>query len=148
MGRKHLYFLSSKIEYSTYLDEDDEFEHVYQYPKEESLKILPNEWGRIKTKSLYIHLLLGNPEQKDCPWCGTEPILKKLPDVECCPMGPQKASRYILQCHLCGSSGPIMNLSESVENDIKKKEYFLDLMYKRYKTRRAWECDIEGLNDE
>lgn len=144
MTRKQLYFISHNLKYVKILCSDIDFEPVAQYNPEEFKKISQYEYGRIKTRSNDFHLLLGNPPQKGCPWCGYEPTLKKLPSVPSCLMGPQEFSNYCLQCDNCGARGPVMNILSKKENDSLFMEEIKDIMNQKFKTRIAFN---EGLND-
>lgn len=144
MTRNNLYLNSSNLNYLKNLVEDSSFENVSEYSKEEIKKTSSHEMGRIKTKENYFHIILGNPGKNGCPWCGSEPVFKKLPSKPSCPMGPQEFNRYCFSCENCGANGPIMNFYEMMENDEEFMKNIKDRMTHRFNHTRNWDCDLEN----
>jgi hypothetical protein len=139
--RKHLYFNSSNLKYCQELSEDDEFENVSEYPPLELAKVHQNEWGRIKTKSNYIHLLLGNINKKGCPWCGEIPDL--ITSVEDNPSMSQQKIKYYMQCTKCGSRGPVIFSNLITPEYAKQIEYVKEYLEHIYGTRKNWDDGLK-----
>lgn len=132
--RKHLYFYASNLEQVKALREDDQFESVHEYSSYEFQFALRNEYGRIKTNQNYYHLLVGGMQQEHCPWCGHFAQIIKVHEH----VFMQRAI-YCIQCTQCGARGPTLNIDTNVENDETVMSHFNDLLWSRYKHRRAWD---------
>jgi len=140
MEIKHLYFHSSNFEYIKLLNIDELFEPVFQYSQSDLKNLIPNEYGRITTAYHCYHLIMGNIPQKECPWCGMKPVLKKLPDVN-----GMDYSSYCMQCPNCGSRGPVMKINPQVQIDERELERVKALISDRYSVRLPWDHESFGV---
>src|SRR5277367_2115542 len=106
--RKHLYFNSSNLEYLPHLREDENFTPLFEYLEPEK-KYHSYEWGMIKTPSLFLHFIMGNPPQDGCAWCnGVIELLKINKEAS---SDPFHKLMFCMQCQSCGSRGPILFIS-------------------------------------
>ncbi len=144
MTRKHVYFHSSNLDYIKDIRDEDIFEPVYLYPKNELRKCHPNEFGRIKTDSLYIHLIMGSIRQDDCPWCGCNDLtVRIIEDKSYDTMNPFAKDLYFIECTHCRSTGPRYYMDPMVSLNTKHKEELIQLIKMRYSNRCPWEQNIE-----
>ncbi len=132
--KEHLYFQSSNLEYSRFLQDDVNFEPIHEYDLIDFQKITPYEWGRIKTGNNYIHLILGTILNNNCPWCKEEPYLKKVLDGDLFNF-----SQFCLVCPNCGSRGPVLNVRSDIEPKTIAFNQWFDLLNARYARRLSWD---------
>lgn len=132
--RKHLYLYFSNLNQLRALKDDAGFEPVPEYYHREQPLTYQNEFGRIKTAQNYYHILVGRLKQEGCPWCGYPAEVIKL--------GKSSAldfATYCVQCMNCGSRGPVLYISESVEQKKDAFDEYMSLLWRRYNYRRAWD---------
>ncbi len=133
--RNHIYLHASNLEHAKYFRDDQDFQPVTDYDKFDLSKTFQNEWGRIKTKGNFYHIIIGHPKQENCPWCGSLCLLKKIGENEF-----SRHSQYCMQCINCGSHGPILNICSSAEENLEVMENIRDLIKQRFETRRQWDA--------
>lgn len=137
--KKHIYLHSSNLENMRALRDDADFQPLYGYPHDEAHRSSRHEYGRIKTRDNFYHILLGNMEQKGCPWCkGDVEVRNSITSVEfgwCA---------YWIQCDACGARGPKLNIVESITNDPKDMEEIMNLLWHRFNHRRQWDEDFHN----
>ena len=106
---KHkIYLNTSDLKTAICIRSCDIFEPVPQYDVLDRHKAHQYEFGKLKTKEIDFHIIIGNPPKKNCPWCGSEPVLTRLPHKSLLGF-----DRFCLECRNCGSQGPIMNIAEA-----------------------------------
>ena len=133
---RHLYFHSSKMEQTDGIKKDRSFEHCPMYERDEYQKLLLNEWGRIKTKDSYIHIIMGKIERKGCHWCGSELFFNKIgkdPSKDRCNL-------HCMECKKCGARGPLIRLPESHVKALFDEA--MNISQKSYESIRQWDCDL------
>jgi len=136
MDRKHLYFHSSNLKSISDINKDENFEPAFHY---KDVKTHPNEFGRIKTRQNYYHLLIGNLRQKGCAWCKSELKIIKTNY----PPTMVGGIAIVLQCIKCGSRGPIWEMNESLEGHEESMEIIKDRMEEMYMQRKPWHDDLD-----
>lgn len=135
---KDIYVHTSDLGIRRYLCEDPDFVPTFEYNPRQYPNVHRNEYGYIRTEEFRIHILLGNIPQRNCPWCGIEPCLKKLN-----PISGHNFVRFFLECPQCLSLGPVLNICEPAlicEDAIKEYEYFV---HSRYQHRLPWDDKLE-----
>jgi hypothetical protein len=140
--RKHIYVHTSTQDYLRDINEDVEFESVAQYDPISSQKCYKNEYGRIKTKGNYYHIMIGEMKQENCPWCNSPAVLKKVYDGVSDTMTPSEPDQYCMICTQCGSRGPLLNLNQHVVKDPKFMTYIEQCIKDRYESRRQWDSHL------
>lgn len=135
--KKHLYLHTSNLEYCNQLREDSLFECVFEYPKIEIEKSHRNEYGRIKTRDNYYHIILGSMPQKNCPWCNSVCEIRKIYQSEL-----SQQSQYCMQCTNCSAHGPILNICFSSEESKESMEYFKEFITHRFQHRTQWDSNF------
>jgi hypothetical protein len=135
--RKHIYVNSSNLKYIEYIDKDEDFEHVSQYPPNEITKASAYEWGRIKTCSLYIHFIMGHVRDKNCPWCKSEVAFTPLNKDN--PSDPFHYLGFCMQCMNCGSRGPVTKLMASSIITKDHEEQLRSLIECVFIERKNWD---------
>lgn len=133
---KHIYLHTSNLENARALREDSNFEPTPHYDPIGMANLHRNEFGRIRTKQNYFHILLGKLYEENCPWCGCVPEIKKLGQPGLGEM-PIRMDQYCLQCRQCGSRGPILNINASIPEEHIEEYYSMIRM--RYVHRRSWD---------
>lgn len=131
--RKHLYLFTSNLDMTRELRKDVDFLEVHRYSSHEISKTHPYEWGRITTSGNYYHIIIGKMRQEGCPWCASPTKIKKISDAG---EGNRFYSVYCIQCMSCGSRGPYLNVTDTVEENTEAFGHIKDLMKQRYETRR------------
>jgi len=135
--KKHIYLHSSKHEHKKNLREDPDFKSPFELDILERVNLLPNEYGRIVTKEVDYHILIGSLPHDNCPWCGHGGDLIQLPDSR-----SREFSSYCIQCRNCSSRGPVLNVRDNLnQSEEELKEYF-EVIWQKYKWRRPWDADF------
>lgn len=132
--KKHIYLHTSGLEQTKTLRDDPNFERPYEYTQIIKQRTFPNEYGRIKTRQNYYHILIGSMKQTGCPWCGNEPELIKTKK-------DQNFTTYCFTCPICLSKGPTLNIRNNLETE-ESMEHFKEVMKHRYTHRRPWDADF------
>lgn len=136
MMRKHLYFNSSNFDYIEDISADENFEPVYNYINTRK-NVSPYEWGRIKTPSLYIHLIMGHIIDKNCPWCGCGVSLTPLNKDN--PSDPFHKLVFCMECPRCGARGPTANIDAQCMIDKNMQDEVRKRIEHMYTQRKAWD---------
>jgi len=138
-----MYFHSSNLDYTKYLREYDNFEHLYQYISN-CEPTYPNEYGRIKTDQAFYHILLGKISQENCPWCGGKGKLKKreMHSEEHFYFTGFDLVQYYIECIDCGSRGPILMANKGVKDDKEMQDNLESYAKQRYAYRKMWDHDL------
>jgi hypothetical protein len=134
MDRTHIYVQSTNFEYIKHIRDDIWFSSCFEYPFLEKNSTHRNEYGRIKTPSNFIHFIMGQLPDRNCPWCSNPAALIKV--KESTNIIP---AQYCIQCLGCGSRGPILHVSQAMETNPDAFEHVKDMMYQRYSYRNAWD---------
>ena len=144
---KHFYFHSSNLDYINEVQQDELFEHISLYNDIDFHNIHQNEFGRIKTKDNYIHLLFGNISNDNCPWCGSEAILEIEDDPRnvLCNSGTIKKT-YYLQCRNCFSTGPHKTFAINGINNLEVEDHIIELVKSNYSYRKSWDYDLKKID--
>ena len=134
---KHVYLHTSKFENTEVFRGDSDFEGYPNYDSLEKIKLLHKEYGRIKTKDAYYHILVGSIKHEGCHWCAGTPELFVI--------GPSRITGYVahcIQCDTCGSRGPTLNICES--QIIRKNDFeeIVEHIWTRYKYPRQWDSAL------
>jgi hypothetical protein len=100
--KPHVYLHTSKLNVIQHLREDSLFEPAFQYPRETYDKCHANEYGKIKTKDVDYHLILGQIRGKDCPYCGSKSKMEYKEYFDSFGL------RFVYwgNCQSCGARGP------------------------------------------
>ena len=138
--KKHIYLHTSNLNYKRDIKDDRNFEPCIHYSVKDYQKISKYEFGRINTNENYIHIIMGNIPQENCPWCGSIPKLIKLPDEEIRDI--LLPSKYCIQCYTCGSRGPVLNVNCTSEQNSPYMEEMENLIKRRYERRNQWDHDF------
>lgn len=144
--RKHIYLHTSNVENTSRLRNEELFEPVFKYcPITEIPYIHQNEYGRIKTKDAYYHILVGQIRKKGCLWCNfpLNVISEHIKDEY-----PNDANKFKLfcECQRCGARGPSKILFINFD-DQKVKDCIDQLILQHYQEIPSWEESI-GLKRE
>jgi hypothetical protein len=131
--KNHLYFHSSNLDQLKYLKEDIDFYNISQYSDKESSNRLQYEYGKIETQINSLHLIVGCPPQKNCPWCSGESQIVMHSKSEI-----TGSSSFCVRCNKCGSQGPVLNITRSAMSE-KEMEEFNALLWNRYNRRVPWD---------
>lgn len=136
-----MYVHTSNLKNTTHLQNLSNFQPAFSYGISEDA-ISPYEYGKIKVDDFFIHFLVGNIPQENCPWCSTKPILKEIKGIDCLNF-----DKYWMECPRCLSRGPTLNMSPCQSEEIIN--HFLQMVTDRYKMRGNWDRDIKKkeLND-
>jgi hypothetical protein len=132
--RNHIYLHTSNLNIINKFKNDDLFQSCYEYPIHEIENLHPNEYGRIKTKHNYYHILVGQIRQENCPWCAAIPFIKRIENP-----GLTYTAEYCMQCQGCGARGPILYVNSMMNNDDKYMDEVRCLIKHKFKTRRQWD---------
>lgn len=136
--RKHIYVHTSDLECIRQLRDSDEFEHTWRYPEYELTNTQKNEYGRIKTDNFFIHLLLGQILQPNCPWCDTPPVLTKVIGYEII-----RRTVYCLGCPKCGARGPTLNIDYCLEESKEMMNEVESLLKAKFIRRIPWDENLQ-----
>lgn len=135
--KRHIYLHTSNFEVTTHLNEDDQFESLPNYKPKEFLLLHQHEYGCIKTKQNFYHIILGNIKDDTCPWCNSPVELKKLGENKF-----TQYSHYCMKCPRCLSHGPILNVCFSAEQDQKYMDELFSFIKQRFSYRNSWDKNL------
>lgn len=121
---KTIYLNTGNLAAIEFLREDPSFEPVYEYKSELTGNLRNNEYGRIKTHTLFLSIILGYERKNECPWCNGEMIYTKI-DI---PKEFNLIGAY-MECVNCGARGPIhvcdsLNYKKNIELYVKERYSF------------------------
>lgn len=132
--KKHIYLHFSNFDHLRDLRDDESFEGADEYDTKDTSRLFRHEYGRLVTYKNYYHILLGRLDQEGCPWCVSPVQVVKLSIPK--ELG---YTAYCIQCMECGSRGPSLNIPVNTQENKEMVNEFMDLLWKRYKNRRAWD---------
>lgn len=130
---KHFYLNCSLETLAMFKDQND-FQKTCEYESDiDRCNVVPYEFGRIKTKDAYYHIISGRIPQHGCPWCGEKEHEVKV-----------SGEAYCIKCKKCGACGPHSKFSKEMVQNATMFNTCMTLLSEQYKSRRSWDDDFKN----